>query len=58
MQIFLVKCETSSFETMLLKYWFIKISKLSDVRLKEFGCIVKRQRLSTVGAEAYHLILF
>ena len=58
MEIFLVKCETSCFETVLLKYWFIKISKLSEVRVEEFRSIVKRQRLSTVGAEAYHWMLF
>jgi hypothetical protein len=35
---FLVKRKTSGFGTTVLKYWIIRISKLSDVRVKEFSC--------------------
>ena len=36
----LFKSNTFSLETSLLKWWIIRISELSDVRLKEFYCIL------------------
>jgi hypothetical protein len=38
MKFFLVKRKTSDLGTTLLKYRIIRISELSDVRLKEFCC--------------------